>query len=240
MKMILIAAILISPYSMYAMQLRRQNLKTLYQDIANGDADAVKNRLDNYPGAITQIYSDMTPLHAAINPHFVSGARKGTIAQMVTTLIEYKAFIEERDKLSFTPLAKAARERNHEGVQALVNHGANVNVWDSAACMTPLGYAVENDDIKTASILLNAGACCDELIKDRNELVWIEQDKAMKIVLFTSEQFLERYGSPEMKTLFKNFKDRSLPVQAAKEQAEIANPRIRPAKKVRIAEENLN
>lgn len=237
MKLILIAFILMNPYSVYAMQLDRQNLKLFYRDIAKGDMNAVEYTLQRYPGAITQMYKHMTPLHAAVNPHLSPEKREGITAQMVVLLIQHKAYIEEKDPLSFTPLAKAAREKNAQGVAALLAHGARVDVWDGAACMSPLAYAVENNDIETALMLLNAGADRDALIKDRYELVWREQDKTMVRVPLTSEQFLERSGSNAMKALFKNFQGPRFPSPAQKDHEEHDKPITRSVKRVRIAED---
>lgn len=242
MKVALVMTALIGAFPARAMQLNNKMLKTWYSDIVQGDEQAVHSTLLQYPGAVTQMQTGMTPLHAAVNPYLAprnrkgSVVRKGTVTAMIALLIRKKADIEATDTFSFTPLAKAARERNGEAVAALLAHGARVHVWDNCTHMTPLGYAVENDDINAALTLLHAGASRDALIKDRDEWVRIGNDHKMVCVPLTTERFLALYASESMKKLFKEFQGPALSLPEADDEDKMQV--ARPVKKVRIAASN--
>jgi quinoprotein dehydrogenase-associated probable ABC transporter substrate-binding protein len=78
-------------------------------------------------------------------------------AARVKLLVEEGADVNETDRLGYTPLTSAARQRYSGLVKLLIESGADVNKPDADG-VTPLVHAIMRDDAESVKLLLRNGA----------------------------------------------------------------------------------
>lgn len=85
--------------------------------------------------------------------------------QTLSLLLEFGARTESKDRAGFTPLMRAARDRQGlEQVELLLDYGADVNAMADARndYRTVLHFAVLSGNISIVNILLKNGANVDQ------------------------------------------------------------------------------
>lgn len=187
-----------------------------YKDFINKvwvtDVEGVKGVLAKYPQAAKEMDQyECTALHRAINADFSSEYKKEHVAEIIDLLIKAGADREARNGHCFSPLGLAARDGNEEGVAALIEHGAQIHVWDSSSLSTPLENAVTYKFLPIAKLLLMAGASREALIVEFAD----EQGEP-----WTFEQYVQESNTTdEIKELLQNFQGPALPWKEAYRQS---------------------
>ncbi|CAD5120983.1 unnamed protein product [Dimorphilus gyrociliatus] len=115
-----------------------------------------------------------TPLHLAVSSNNLP---------VVEALICGGAKLNiENSKNGRTPLYLAVNNQYHEIVEVLVNHVDNVDLADGSG-YTPLAVAVLNNDLKSANMLIQAGADPDELQDDGLPIILSDLSEKVEIYL---------------------------------------------------------
>jgi len=73
----------------------------------------------------------------------IEAAKRGNVAEVRAIVHRHAELINQRDKLGATALHHAAFGGHRGVVQALVEHGAEINAADSEFGATPAGWAIE-------------------------------------------------------------------------------------------------
>jgi len=73
----------------------------------------------------------------------IDAAQRGNVADVRAIVHNHAELINQRDQLGATALHHAAFGGHRDVVQALVEHGAEINARDSEFGATPAGWAIE-------------------------------------------------------------------------------------------------
>jgi ankyrin repeat protein len=73
----------------------------------------------------------------------IEAAESGNASEVRAIVQRHAELVHQRDELGATPLHHAAFGGHREVVEALVEHGADVNAIDSRFAATPAGWAIE-------------------------------------------------------------------------------------------------
>ena len=195
-------------YAMEKPALDTAIFKDFIKKVHATEVDGINRTLEQYPQAAKAgDYNQYTALHWAVNPHVSSAYKKESVGEIINLLINAGADREARNCYLFTPLGLAARKENLEAVEALLNHGAQVHVWDNSSYQTPLGNAVDYKNLAMVKLLLMAGASREAL------LVACSDDKGNP---FTLKQYLdESKTTDEIKQWVQDFEGPAFPWQEA-------------------------
>jgi len=128
--------------------------------------------------------SDMfgfTPLHAALQK--LEKNSESFDIKVLQELLECKANpnVQVCNSEKATPLILAAKVGNTDAINLLVNYSANINYEDSYN-RSPLGWAIENRNLKAVERLCDAGA----------SVMISEKSTAFHMALIKGEEFIEQ------------------------------------------------
>ncbi|XP_012153578.2 uncharacterized protein LOC100878432 [Megachile rotundata] len=96
--------------------------------------------------------------------------------------VTYPELLNQMDSLGFAALHYCALSGNLEGVSALIEAGANVNLKDSRSGRTPFFHALENNHVQVAQKLLVNGAVANlPNFSGQTVLALIDETKSLSI-----------------------------------------------------------
>jgi ankyrin repeat protein len=73
----------------------------------------------------------------------IDAAKSGNASEVRTIVRRHPELVHQRDELGATPLHHAAFCGHRAAVEALIEHGADINAIDSQFGATPAGWAIE-------------------------------------------------------------------------------------------------
>lgn len=125
--------------------------EAIYQHDAGRVAELLSSGTD--PNALLDEQPYWAPLEAAIEE-----VDFGAPMEIVQLLIQHGADVNAWDKEhTLTPLLAATKWNNREAIKLLLAAGADPNVTNTER-VSPLRWAIENDDLEIATLLLRHGA----------------------------------------------------------------------------------
>lgn len=125
------------------------NIELLLDAIDDNDIDYIRESLGNIPNNLT----DDVELHRCI--FYAIDSRE---PEIVKIFLEQGCPVNIEDESGYSLLYTAIDDGYDEIVQLLIEAGVNVNGLTGSSCRTPLGTAVDYDDLNCVKLLLEAGA----------------------------------------------------------------------------------
>jgi ankyrin repeat protein len=153
-----VARVLMEDHDVDVHTANRQGQTPLHITAAQGNADIAYHILQHNAHANVQDHKGDTPLHIAL---------RASHDEVVSLLLDHRASTSIRNYKGHTALASLIFQEDLDILEHALAHGAdpNVTLGDNASA-TPLMYALDQHNVKLATLLLERGARVDTRLPD--------------------------------------------------------------------------